>query len=124
MPDFTLVYDDFDPAQEVKASREELLGAAFTILIAWRRVRELPENKPFRRPLGSFEQWADLVAGAVAWLTGENPIDLIEDTFFFGTPEQMRERLDAYVAGGITLPIITPITTPDKLGGMIEALAP
>ena len=36
----------------------------------------------------------------------------------------MRERLDAYVAGGITLPILTPITTPDKLGELIEALAP
>jgi alkanesulfonate monooxygenase SsuD/methylene tetrahydromethanopterin reductase-like flavin-dependent oxidoreductase (luciferase family) len=52
------------------------------------------------------------------------PWDLIEETFVFGTPEQMRERLDAYVDGGITLPILTPITTPDRLGGLIEALAP
>ena len=36
----------------------------------------------------------------------------------------MRERLEAYVEGGITLPILTPITTPDKLGELIEALAP
>ena len=28
--------------------------------------------------LGSFEVWADLVAGAVEWLTGTNPINLIE----------------------------------------------
>ena len=52
------------------------------------------------------------------------PMDLIEDTFFFGSPAEMRERLDAYVAGGITLPIVTPITTPDKVGEMISALAP
>jgi probable F420-dependent oxidoreductase len=52
------------------------------------------------------------------------PMDLIEDMFMFGSPEEMRERLDAYVAGGITLPIITPITTPDKVGAMIDALAP
>jgi hypothetical protein len=44
--------------------------------------------------------------------------------FIFGTPEQMQERLAAFVAGGITLPIITPIVTPDKLGVTIEALAP
>ncbi len=36
----------------------------------------------------------------------------------------MRERLDAYVEGGITLPVLTPITTPDTLGELIEALAP
>ena len=38
-----------------------------------------PENKEHRKPLGSFEEWADLVAGAVSWLTGKNPIDLIEE---------------------------------------------
>ncbi|MGZ5308899.1 MAG: LLM class flavin-dependent oxidoreductase [Solirubrobacterales bacterium] len=52
------------------------------------------------------------------------PWELIEDTFIFGTPEQMRERLDAYVEGGITLPVITPVTTPDKAPDLIEALAP
>ena len=44
--------------------------------------------------------------------------------FIFGTPEQMRERLDAFVDGGVTLPILTPIVTPDKLGETIDALAP
>ena len=44
--------------------------------------------------------------------------------FIFGTPEEMKERLDAFVDGGITLPILTPIVTPDKLGETIEALAP
>jgi probable F420-dependent oxidoreductase len=52
------------------------------------------------------------------------PWDLIEDTFIFGSPEEIRDRLQAYVAGGITLPVITPITTPDLLGQMIDALAP
>jgi hypothetical protein len=36
----------------------------------------------------------------------------------------MRERLEAYVEGGITLPILTPITTPDRMGELIDALAP
>ena len=52
------------------------------------------------------------------------PWDLIEEMFIFGPPERMRERLGAYVEGGITVPVLTPITTPDKLGELIEALAP
>jgi hypothetical protein len=36
----------------------------------------------------------------------------------------MKERLGAFVEGGITLPVITPITTPDRLGELVEALAP
>ncbi len=52
------------------------------------------------------------------------PWELIENVFIIGTPEQMRERLTAYVDGGITLPVLTPITTPDKVGELIEALAP
>ena len=42
----------------------------------------------------------------------------------FGSPEEMRKRLEAFVAGGITLPILTPITTPDRMGELIDALAP
>ncbi len=52
------------------------------------------------------------------------PWELIEEMFIFGSPEEMRERLNAFVEGGVTLPVITPITTPDKLGELIEALAP
>src|SRR3954462_9042273 len=53
----------------------------------------------------------------------EAPWDLIEEMFIFGEPAQMKERLMAFVEGGITLPVITPITTPDKLGELIDALA-
>jgi probable F420-dependent oxidoreductase len=52
------------------------------------------------------------------------PWNLIEEMFILGTPEEMKARLEQFVAGGITLPILTPITTPDKLGDLIEALAP
>jgi probable F420-dependent oxidoreductase len=52
------------------------------------------------------------------------PWELIEDIFIFGAPEEMKARLAQYVAGGITLPILTPITTPDRMGELIEALAP
>jgi probable F420-dependent oxidoreductase len=52
------------------------------------------------------------------------PWDLIEETFILGSPEEMRARLEEFVAGGITLPVLLPITTPDKLGELIEGLAP
>jgi probable F420-dependent oxidoreductase len=52
------------------------------------------------------------------------PWDLIEETFILGTPDEMRARLDEFVAGGITLPVLLPITTPDRMGELIEALAP
>jgi probable F420-dependent oxidoreductase len=54
----------------------------------------------------------------------EAPWDLIEEMFIFGSPEEMKERLGAFVGGGITLPVITPITTPDGLGELIDGLAP
>jgi hypothetical protein len=66
-----------------------------------------------------------------AWGAGDRqaaaaaaPWELIEDMFVFGTPEEMKARLGAFVEGGITLPILTPIVTPDRLGEAIEALAP
>ena len=52
------------------------------------------------------------------------PWELIEEMFILGTPERMRARLDEFVEGGITLPVLTPITTPDRMGELIEALAP
>ena len=36
----------------------------------------------------------------------------------------MHERLGRYVAGGVTLPILTPITAPDGMVELIEALGP
>ena len=45
--------------------------------------------------------------------------------FIFGSPERDEGAASAPSSqGGITLPILTPITTPDKLGELIDALAP
>ena len=52
------------------------------------------------------------------------PWELIEQTFILGSAEQMRKRVADFVAGGITCPVLTPITTPDRLGELIDALAP
>jgi probable F420-dependent oxidoreductase len=88
----------------------------------------VPVYEAFFRWLGHGEEIDSMVD---AWAAKDRqkaaelaPWELIEDTFIFGRPEEMKERLDAYVAGGITLPVITPITTPDKLGELVRALAP
>ena len=88
----------------------------------------VPVYEAFFRWLGYGERIDEMVA---AWRAKDReaalaaaPWDLIEDTFVFGSPAEMKERLEAFVAGGITLPILTPITTPDRLGEMIEGLAP
>jgi probable F420-dependent oxidoreductase len=52
------------------------------------------------------------------------PWELVEQVFIFGSPDEMRERLEAYVEGGITVPVVTPVTTPDKQSELIDALAP
>jgi probable F420-dependent oxidoreductase len=88
----------------------------------------VPVYTAFYRWLGYGEQIDPMVA---AWEAGDRqaaaaaaPWEAIEEMFIFGTPEEMKERLAAFVAGGITLPILTPIVTPDKLGETIAALAP
>ena len=88
----------------------------------------VPVYANFYRWLGYGDQIDPMIA---AWESGDRqaaaaaaPWDLIEDMFIFGTPEEMKQRLAEFVAGGITLPILTPIATPDKLKKTIEALAP
>jgi probable F420-dependent oxidoreductase len=88
----------------------------------------VPVYEAFFRWLGYGERIDEMVAG---WKARDRqaafaaaPWDLIEDTFIFGPPGRMRERVAEFEAGGITLPILAPITTPDRVGEMIEALAP
>jgi probable F420-dependent oxidoreductase len=88
----------------------------------------VPVYEAFFRWLGYGDRIDEMVA---AWGAKDReaavaaaPWDLIEDTFIFGSPEEMRERLEAFVECGITLPILTPITTPDRMGELIDALVP
>ncbi len=88
----------------------------------------VPVYEAFYRWLGYGDQIDPMVE---AWNAKDRkkaaelaPWELIEEMFIFGSPEQMKERLEAFVEGGITLPVITPITTPDRLGELIESLAP
>jgi probable F420-dependent oxidoreductase len=52
------------------------------------------------------------------------PWELIEEMFILGTPDEMRARLERFVEGGITLPVLTPICPPEAQVELIEALAP
>jgi alkanesulfonate monooxygenase SsuD/methylene tetrahydromethanopterin reductase-like flavin-dependent oxidoreductase (luciferase family) len=88
----------------------------------------VPVYAAFYRWLGYGEQIEPMVA---AWEGGDRqaaataaPWDLIEEMFVFGSPEQMKERIAAFVEGGVTLPILTPIAMPDQLDDLITALAP
>ncbi|HEX2129203.1 MAG TPA: LLM class F420-dependent oxidoreductase [Solirubrobacterales bacterium] len=88
----------------------------------------VPVYANFYRWLGHGDAIAEMCA---AWAAKDRqraaeaaPWNLIEEMFIFGTPEEMKARLEEFVAGGITLPILTPITTPDRLGELIEALGP
>jgi probable F420-dependent oxidoreductase len=87
----------------------------------------VPVYEAFYRWLGYGERIDEMVE---AWAAKDRqraaeaaPWELIEEMFILGPPERMGERLQAFVDGGITLPVLTPITTPDKLGELIEALA-
>jgi probable F420-dependent oxidoreductase len=88
----------------------------------------VPVYEKFYRWLGYGEQIDPMVK---AWQGGDRkaaaaaaPWEAIEDMFIFGSPEQMIERINAFVAGGVTLPILTMVTPPDSVGDLIEALAP
>jgi probable F420-dependent oxidoreductase len=88
----------------------------------------VPVYEAFFRWLGYGERIDDMVA---AWrrkdrdaATAAAPWELIEDIFIFGEPEEMKQRLASFVEGGITVPVLTPVTTPDRFAELIEALAP
>lgn len=88
----------------------------------------VPVYAAFYRWLGYGEQIDPMVS---AWEAGDRkaaagaaPWEAIEEMFIFGTPEQMKERLAAFVEGGITLPILTMIVPPEQVGETIESLAP
>lgn len=88
----------------------------------------VPVYREFFRWLGYGEQIDPMVT---AWESGDRraaaaaaPWELIEETFVFGTPAEMRRRLGAFVDGGITLPILMFVAPPESLGELLEALAP
>ncbi|MGE5407551.1 MAG: LLM class flavin-dependent oxidoreductase, partial [Syntrophothermus sp.] len=88
----------------------------------------VPVYEAFYRWLGYGRQIDPMVA---AWRAGDRkgaaeaaPWELIENTFVFGPPERMVERVREFTAGGVTLPILMPVAPPERAAELIEALAP
>ncbi len=104
---------------------EEALPLARWMFSAYATV---PVYESFFRWIG----WGDAIDPMVeAWRSGDRqralelaPEDLIRDIFIFGAPDEQKSRLSQFVAGGITTPVLTPICPPDKIGELIDALAP
>jgi probable F420-dependent oxidoreductase len=103
---------------------EQALGLARHMFAAYGTV---PVYADFFRWLG----WAEKLDPMVeAWRSGDRkralelvPDDLVREIFVFGEPDAMHERLEEFVAGGISTLILTPITGPDDLPRLIDALA-
>ena len=88
----------------------------------------VPVYEAFFRWLGHGEAIDPMVE---AWNSGDRqaataaaPWELIKEVFLLGQPEAIRERLGEFVAAGVTLPVVLPVTTPDRVGDVIEALGP
>jgi len=120
-PDFDLLCRFFC----IPGEREQIEPLARGMFSAYITV---PVYEKFYRWLGFGEQIDPMVD---AWNAGDRqaaaaaaPWELIEEMFILGSPEQMKEQLRAFVAGGITTPVLTPIVPPERLGEAIEALAP
>ncbi len=104
---------------------EEAMGLAKWMFAAYGTVGVYAE---FFRWLGWGEQIDPMVA---AWQAGDRaealelvPEDLVREIFLFGTPEEMRDRAQEFVAAGITTLVLTPIAEPARLPELVDALAP
>jgi probable F420-dependent oxidoreductase len=87
----------------------------------------VPVYEAFFRGLGWGEAIDPMVA---AWRGGDRkaalaavPEELVREIFIFGSPDEMRARLDEYAARGITTFVLSPIAPPEQLPDLIDALA-
>ena len=117
----------------IQGDPEQALGLASWMFAAYATV---PVYEQFFRWLGHGEAIDPLVE---AWRARDRaravelaPRELIEDIFILGDAETQRRRLEAYVAAGITTPVVMPIplaapgtpVSPDVYVSLVESLAP
>ncbi len=108
----------------VPGAPEEALATARFVFAAYATV---PVYERFFRGLG----WGDAIDPMVeAWRGGDRkgalalvPEELLRDVFILGTPDEQRERLRAFVDGGVTTAVLTPLVGPEQLPELIDALA-
>jgi hypothetical protein len=66
---------DRNPISFAKANRQDLVADVLTVLRAY-YVAGRPNRPP---PLGSFEEWSDLVRGALIWLGCADPVETMSE---------------------------------------------
>jgi probable F420-dependent oxidoreductase len=106
-------------------AEEEAIGFARQMFSAYGSV---PVYANFFRWLGWSEQLDPMVEAyqdgdrkRAAELASE---ELIREVFIFGSPEQIKGRVQEFIDGGITTAVLTPIAPPERLPSLVEALAP
>ena len=117
----------------IQGDPEQGLGLARWMFAAYATV---PVYENFFRWLGYGEAIDPMVE---AWRAKDRgralelvPTELVEDIFILGDADAQRARLDRYVEGGITTPVLLPIpmvppdtpVSPDVFVGLVESLAP
>jgi probable F420-dependent oxidoreductase len=105
--------------------REQIEATARFMFASYATV---PVYERFFRWLGHGEAIDEMVE---AWRAHDReralaaaPWELIEEIMILGEPEEMVARVQRYVDGGITLPVLTPICDPAAAVELIEALGP
>jgi alkanesulfonate monooxygenase SsuD/methylene tetrahydromethanopterin reductase-like flavin-dependent oxidoreductase (luciferase family) len=104
---------------------EEGMATAKFLFAAYGTV---PVYSEFYRWLG----WGERVEPMIeAWNARDRaralelvPEDLVREIFIFGSPAQMRERLDEFAQGGVSTLVLMPLCEPDELPAVIDELAP
>ena len=88
----------------------------------------VPVYAEFFRWLGWAEQLDPMVE---AYEAGDRqraielaPEELIREIFVFGSPDEIRGRLNEFVAGGVNTAVLSPLAPPEKVPELLEALAP
>jgi probable F420-dependent oxidoreductase len=100
------------------------IGLARFMFAAYATV---PVYERFFRALG----WGERIDPMVdAWRAGDRqaaaaraPEDLIREIFVFGDAGRQRERLEEFAQAGITTFVLTPISPPERLPDLIDALS-
>jgi probable F420-dependent oxidoreductase len=87
----------------------------------------VPVYADFFRWLGWAEELNPMVE---AYTSGDRqraaelaPRGLMREIFLFGSPDQIKERLQQFIGGGITTCILSLMAPPEQLPGLIDALA-
>src|ERR687884_2266452 len=117
----------------IQGDPEQGLGLARWMFAAYATV---PVYESFFRWLGYGHAIDPMVE---AWRGGDRgkalelvPVELVEDVFILGDADAQRARLQRYVEGGITTPVLVPIpiappgtaVSPDTFVELVESLAP